>query len=233
MTVVSCTDADDLAATVAHQLRRSLSQLQGDQDRVVQVCLTGGRIANRMYQQLADGQGDNTVDWKRVEFWWGDERFVATESPDRNAGQTLALLAATIPLDPAKVHPMPAEGGLADLNQAAVQYATELGDTRFDICLLGMGPDGHVASVFPDHPSSAASGSVIGVTDSPKPPPERLSLTLSVINKSAEVWLIVAGDEKAPAAARAIAGDRDLPAGRVKGRLRTVWFVDQAAVPSR
>lgn len=235
MTVVTCTDAEELAASVAHQLRRSISELQADPDRIVQLCLTGGRIANRMYRHLADGQGDNTVDWRRVEFWWGDERFVATESPDRNAGQTLALLASTIPLDPARVHPMPAEGGQADLNQAAMQYAAELGDVTFDICLLGMGPDGHVASVFPDHPSfeQETSFKVIGVTDSPKPPPERLSITLPVINQSAEVWLIVSGAEKADAAARGEAGDRSLPAGAVHGRLRTVWFLDEAAAADR
>lgn len=235
MTVITCGDADELAESVAHQLRRSISELQADPDRVVQLCLTGGRIANRMYRQLADGQGDNTVDWKRVEFWWGDERFVATESPDRNAGQTLALLAATIPLDPARVHPMPAEGGQADLNQAAMQYAAELGDIRFDICLLGMGPDGHVASIFPDHPSFERDTSfkVIGVTDSPKPPPERISLTIPVINQSAEVWLIVSGAEKADAAARAIDGDENLPAGAVHGRLRTVWFLDEDAAADR
>lgn len=230
--LVTCVDRDAVASTVAMQLRAAISQMQTEPARVVQVCLTGGRIANEVYRQLADATNFNDVDWGRVEFWWGDERFVPTESPERNAGQSLALLAATIPFDPALVHPMPARGRQeADLRQAALHYASELGDTVFDICLLGMGEDGHVASIFPDHPSfdKHTPARVVGVTDSPKPPAERLSLTLPVLNQSAEVWLIVAGSEKAEAAARAIAGDAALPAGSVQGSARTVWFLDEAA----
>jgi 6-phosphogluconolactonase len=232
--VVTCADRDGVAATVAMQLGTAISRLQTDPDRIVQVCLTGGRIANEVYRQLADASDVNTVEWGRVEFWWGDERFVPVESPDRNAGQNLALLAATIPFDPALVHPMPARGSAeADLRQAALHYASELGDTVFDICLLGMGEDGHVASIFPDHPSfeKETASTVVGVTNSPKPPAERLSLTLPVLNRSSEVWLIVAGPEKAAAVARSIAGDSRLPAGSVQGTERTVWFLDHAAAP--
>ena len=232
--MVTCTDRDDVAATVALQLRTTISRLQAGTDRIVQVCLTGGRIANEVYQQLAGVSEDDTVEWGRVEFWWGDERFVPVESPERNAGQSLALLAATIPFDPALVHPMPARGSAeADLRHAALHYASELGETTFDICLLGMGEDGHVASIFPDHPSfeKETASTVIGVTNSPKPPAERLSLTLPSLNRSAEIWLIVAGSEKADAVARAVAGDPGLPAGSVRGTERTVWFLDAAAAP--
>lgn len=232
--VVTSVDRSGVAATVAMQLREAISRLQEQPGRVVQICLTGGRIANEVYRQLADASDLQAVDWGRVEFWWGDERFVAVESADRNAGQSLALLAATISFDPALVHPMPARGSAeADLRQAALHYASELGDTVFDICLLGVGEDGHVASLFPEHPSfeKETSSNVIGVTNSPKPPSERLSLTLPVLNRSTEVWLIVAGAEKADAVARAIAGDTSLPAGSVQGTGRTVWFLDEAAAP--
>lgn len=232
--VVTSADRNSVAATVAMQLREAISRLQVHPDRVVQICLTGGRIANEVYRQLADASDLQAVDWGRVEFWWGDERFVPVESADRNAGQSLALLAATIPFDPARVHPMPARGSAeADLHEAALHYASELGDTAFDICLLGMGEDGHVASLFPGHPSfeKDTSSTVIGVTNSPKPPAERLSLTLPVLNRSAEVWLIVAGAEKSDAVARAIAGDSSLPAGAVNGTEQTVWFLDEAAAP--
>ena len=233
--VVTSADRSGVAATVAMQLRQAISRLQENPDRIVQVCLTGGRIANEVYRQLADASDLQVVDWGRVEFWWGDERFVAVESPDRNAGQSLALLAATIPFDPARVHPMPARGSAeADLRQAALHYASELGATIFDICLLGVGEDGHIASLFPEHPSfeKDTSSNVVGVTNSPKPPSERLSLTLPVLNRSAEVWLIVAGAEKAAPVARAIAGDDRLPAGSVQGTERTVWFLDEEAAPS-
>ena len=90
----------------------------------------------------------------------------------------------------------------------------------FDICLLGMGPDGHVASIFPEHPSSYAEGEVIAVRASPKPPPERISLTLPVINRSHEVWFVVSGSDKAAAAKMALlgAGPVQVPAAR---RLRS------------
>lgn len=231
--LVTCADRDAVASTVALQLRSAISRMQQeDPSRTVQVCLTGGRIANEVYRRLADDKDLSTVEWGRVEFWWGDDRFVPIESPDRNAGQSLALLAASIPFDPALVHPMPARGSEdADLHQAAQNYATELGDTVFDICLLGMGEDGHVASIFPNHPSFEKNTpfQVVGVTDSPKPPSERISLTLPVLNQSGTVWLIVAGAEKAVAAGRAISGDESLPAGSVRGVDRTVWFLDQEA----
>ena len=103
--------------------------------------------------------------------------------------------------------------------------------TVFDICLLGMGPDGHVASLFPEHPSSYADGRVIGVRSSPKPPSERLSLTLEVINRSAEVWFCVTGSDKAAAARLAFsgAGPIQVPAAGVRGRERTLWLIDRDA----
>lgn len=231
--VVTCLDREAVAATVAIQLCAAVRRMQSDRNRIVQLCLTGGRIANDVYRRVAGmEQGQHGIDWSRVEFWWGDERFVPTESPERNAGQSLALLAAHIPLDPSRVHPMPSAGsGTSDLRQAALHYASELGDTKFDICLLGVGEDGHVASLFPGHPSfdRRTTSRVVGVTDSPKPPPERLSLTLPAINDSAEVWLVVAGEDKADATARAMGGDPRLPAATVSGRDKTVWFMDAAA----
>ena len=114
---------------------------------------------------------------------------------------------------------MPASDGGLDLDEAAEAYDSELGDTTFDICLLGMGPDGHVASIFPEHPSSYEQGRVIAVRSSPKPPPERISLTLEVINASAEVWFIVSGEDKAGAAKMALlgTGSVQVPAAGVAG----------------
>ncbi len=126
---------------------------------------------------------------------------------------------------------MPASGDGLDLDAAADAYAGELGQTAFDICLLGMGPDGHVASLFPEHPSSYADGRVIPVRSSPKPPPERISLTLEVINQAAEVWFCVTGSDKAAAARLALsgAGPLQIPAAGVRGRERTLWLLDREA----
>ncbi|WP_432559246.1 6-phosphogluconolactonase [Granulicoccus sp. GXG6511] len=230
-TIVTCQDRAGVAQTVARRLAAFVERRQIDPRHVVQLCLTGGRIANDVYGAIAHEEPCG-IDWSRLALWWGDERFVPAGSPDRNAGQSLSVLARTIPLDRTRVHPMPSAGaGSDDLAGAAQHYASELGDTEFDLCLLGMGEDGHVASLFPGHPafSPQTTRRVVGVTDSPKPPPERISLTLPVINASREVWLLVAGREKAAAAARAINGDATLPAGHVAGRERTVWFLDQEA----
>ncbi len=224
--------ADDLAHGVAATLLQRLVQLQTG-GRIAQLCLTGGRIANRIYTSLGAMVEGSRLDPGRLELWWGDERFLPTDDPDRNAGPTLGVLAGKFPLDPARTHPMPAADGIADNVVSAGTYAKELGDTVFDICMLGMGSDGHAASLFPNHPSfTETNHTVIGVNDSPKEPRERISLTLPTLNRSREVWFVVAGEDKAEAVARSLAADATIPAGVIRGRQSTVWFVDRAAAGS-
>ena len=220
---------DDVAEALAARLTSTLADIQA-RGRNPQVCLTGGGIATKAYARLAaDGPGD--VDWSRVDLWWGDERFVPTGDADRNADGTLAVLRGPLRLDDAFVHVMPASGAGLDLDEAAASYATELGDTVFDVCLLGMGPDGHVASLFPGHPSLETSGTVIAVRNSPKPPPDRISVTMEVINRSRQVWFCVSGAEKAEAVAKGVlgTGPDPVPAARASGTEATVWLVDTAA----
>lgn len=221
--------ADDVAEALATRLASRLAELQRD-GSTPQVALTGGRIATKAYQRLGQEGRSSAVDWSRVALWWGDERFVAADDGDRNARQALTAL-ADLPLNLENVHPMPAAGDGLELDEAAEAYNAELGDVTFDICLLGMGPDGHVASLFPEHPSSYAEGRVIPVRSSPKPPPERISLTLEVINRSAEVWFCVTGADKADAARLALsgAGPIQVPAAGVEGQDRTLWLIDRAA----
>jgi 6-phosphogluconolactonase len=222
--------ADDVAEALAARLIARLVDIQRA-FRVPQVALTGGRIATKAYGRLAADGAHSAVDWSRVELWWGDERFVPADDPDRNAKQALDILTAKLPFSPDRIHPMPASDEGQDLDAAAEAYGSRLGATIFDICLLGMGPDGHVASIFPEHPSSYASGEVIAVRASPKPPPERISVTLTVINRSREVWFIVSGSDKAAAAKMALlgAGPVQVPAGGVSGTERTLWLLDRDA----
>ena len=196
--------ADEVAEALAARLMARLTEIQRD-FRVPQLALTGGRIATRAYQKLANDGPNSAVDWSRIE--------------------------APLALNPDRVHEMPASDGGLDLDQAADAYARELGEVSFDICLLGMGPDGHVASIFPEHPSSYADGNVIAVRSSPKPPPERISLTLPVINRSQEVWFVVSGADKAAAAKMALlgAGPVQVPAAGVSGIERTLWLMDRDA----
>ena len=228
-TVVRYRDAEELANQAAARQLQALIAFQTE-DRVAQLCLTGGRIALRIYARLAELVAGSELDPARLELWWGDERFLPTDDPERNAGPTLATLAGRFSLAPSRTHPMPAADGVIDAGAGAATYAKELGDTRFDLVLLGMGEDGHVASIFPDHPSGEPSTqTVMGVSDSPKPPSERISLTVNALNRSGQVWFLVSGPEKATSLREALEGDQRLPAARVHGEEATVWLIDQAA----
>ena len=215
-----------VAQACAEHLLDELIARQADRE-TVHLCLTGGRIANELYTifgSLVPGSG---LDTSRLQLWWGDERFVPLIHPDRNSQQALAILAKSMPISSANTHLMPAVDGKADPTEAAYAYAQDLGDIEFDICLLGVGPDGHVASIFPHHPSFEASGTVIGVTDAPKPPSERISLTLPTLNRSRDVWIIAVGSEKADAITRGVAGDPELPVSHLRGRHSTLWWLDE------
>lgn len=225
--------AEEVAAAIAARLSARITDLQqAGPNRTVTLALTGGRIATAAYRQLAAEGPESAADWSRVDLWWGDERFVPAESSDRNDREALDALLPALPLPDDHIHPMSADDGSQGLDEAAAEYADQLGDTRFDICLLGVGPDGHVASIFPDHPSSRAEGDVIGVRDSPKPPLQRISLTHRVINRSAEVWFTVSGQDKAAAVGKALlgaAGEPRLPAADAHGTRRTLWLLDRPA----
>jgi 6-phosphogluconolactonase len=175
------------------------------------------------------------VDWTQVDFWWGDERYVPADSSDRNdRGVELDLL-DVVGADPARVHAMPAaDESHVDVTSAAAAYEQELqthGGDHFDLVLLGVGPDGHVASLFPGFPQLDATEGAVPVTGSPKPPPERITLTFGALNRTREVWFVVAGEDKADAVARALADQgsvRETPARGITCEQRT-WWLDRAA----
>lgn len=226
--VVRLRDASDVADVVAHRLLKQVIGLQAAKGEV-HLCLTGGITANLMYERFADLAPDSSLDPTALQLWWGDERFVGATDDDRHSLQAVARLARTVALKSAQIHMMPARDGRADSAQAAAEYAAELGGTIFDITLLGVGVDGHVASIFPDHPSSEpTTRSVIGVTNAPAPM-ERISLSMEAINRSSQVWFMTSGREKADAVARALRGDPSVPASRPEGRDATYWFLDQEA----
>lgn len=223
-------DRTALVDALAQELEGRLTAIQ-QEGRIPQLCLTGGTVAMDLYARVAERSesGETAVDWSRVEVWWGDERFTPTGHDDRNSVQTARSTGGRVGVDLQRVHEIPASDDGYTLEEAAAAYADEVGETRFDVCLLGLGPDGHVASLFPNHPSSTTPGRVIGVRNSPKPPPERVSATLEVINSSAAVWLVVSGDEKADAVRGVLAGDASLPGSHVQGAAETRLFCDRAA----
>ncbi|WP_030564717.1 6-phosphogluconolactonase [Streptomyces aureocirculatus] len=206
------------------------------------VVLTGGRNGNGLLAALSSAPARDAVDWSRLDLWWGDERFLPDGDPERNYTQAREALLDSVPLDPARVHPMPASDGLYEADAAAEAYATELAAAAgpedhgpvptFDVLMLGVGPDTHVASLFPESPAvRETERTVVGVHGAPKPPPTRVSLTLPAIRSAREVWLLAAGEDKAKAAAIALsgAGEVQAPAAGAYGRARTLWLLDAAA----
>lgn len=208
------------------------------------VVLTGGRNGNGLLAALAAAPARDAVDWARLDLWWGDERFLPEGDPERNVTQAREALLDAVELDPARVHAMPASNGPygEDVDEAAAAYAAELAAAArqedhgpvpaFDVLMLGVGPDTHVASLFPELPAvRETERTVVGVHGAPKPPPVRISLTLPAIRAAREVWLLAAGEDKAKAAAIALAGAGEIqaPAAGAYGRDRTLWLLDAAA----
>ncbi len=230
--VVRFDDSEALVFDAARRLVGRLEELNGLHHRA-QLCLTGGRIANRVYRRVADLLAVSDLSAGSVELWWSDDNFLPTDDPQRHAGEALATLAGQMRIDASLVHPMPAAAGSVTLEIAASNYATELGDTVFDICLLGLAADGHIASLFPENAGSMSSSALVSaVSNAPEPPTERLTLTLNAINRSEEVWFLVSGPDKADAVAAAVQPDADAPlppAARAHGTSRTLWLLDERA----
>ena len=225
--------AADVAADTAGRLVTKIVDLQSG-GRIPRIALTGGTIGIDLLKQIRDSPSRSSVDWRRVEIFWGDERFVPADSDDRNEKLAREALLDHVQVDPALVHPMAASDGEFgdDVDRAAAAYAALVDDgDGFDVTLLGLGPDGHVASIFPEHPGVYDDRTVISVRHSPKPPPTRISLTLPTIRTSREVWVVTAGSGKADAVAMAFggAGEVAIPAVGAVGSVRTLWLLDREA----
>lgn len=237
-------DKDALAAAVAARLVTALVDVQAS-GAVPRVVLTGGGVGIALLRDVAASAAHRAVDWSRVDLFWGDERFVPADDAERNDRQAREALLDRLPLDPARVHPMPAApagGGTADdAVQAARSYARLLDDLAlpgedgvpaFDVTLVGMGEEGHTLSVFPDSPAvHEQAATVVPVFDCPKPPPTRISMTLAAARRSREVWVVAAGAGKAPAVAGALTGtpETELPVAGARGTGWTRWLIDAEA----
>jgi 6-phosphogluconolactonase len=240
--VVVHRDAKLLARAVAARLITGLVDAQAARGHA-SVVLTGGGIGGASLRELAESPARDAIDFAALDVWWGDERFLPSGHDERNETQAREALLDAVPLDPGRIHPMPASDGPAgdDVDAAAAWYAAALAAAShqedhgpaptFDILLLGVGPDGHIASLFPESPSLYDERAVIPVRGAPKPPPTRISLSLTTIGCAREVWLVAAGEEKAGAVRLALsgAGPTAVPAAGAKGRASTRWLLDRAA----
>ena len=231
MIVNRFSDSASVAENAAQRLIEKLTDLLKSKDEV-HLMLTGGTVGIATLASVRENPDHKTLDFNRVHFWWGDERFVAGTSNDRNALQARTSLLNFLKLDESKVHEFPSSEGDKSLDTAADEFNAVVSavDPHFDLVLLGMGPDGHVASLFPGKPEIKTRNWIIAEPDSPKPPQQRLSFSYAALNSADEVWFVVAGADKQDAVAVAM-GDEPtiLPVGNVHGTIRTQWFIDSTA----
>jgi len=231
-------DTAALVAAAGERLAEEIVSVVDFRGRAM-IVLTGGGTGVGMLSKLA---GSDRIDWSKVHLFWGDDRYVPEADDERNYKQARDALLDRIDIPAANVHAMPASDGEFgdDLDAAALAYDHVLAANAepgqpapyFDVHLLGMGGEGHINSLFPHTPAvRETSRMVVGVADSPKPPPRRITLTLPAIQRSREVWIIVSGAAKADAVAAEIGGADpvDVPAAGAVGRDATVWLLDEGA----
>jgi len=228
-------NVDDLAREAAGRVVESAHRAIQARGRF-SIALSGGGTPRRLYQLLTQPPYRLAIDWSRVHVFFADERFVPHAHPDSTVLLVRETLLQGVPLPAENFHAMPTESGTPE--QCAACYAEELAAffagavPALDLVLLGMGPDGHTASLFPGHPE--ATGLIAAVHDSPKPPPIRLTLTLETLRAAREVMFLVTGADKAETLAQVFKCGIDdpgaLPAARVSAANgRSSWLVDPDA----
>lgn len=232
-TLEAYADKQELIDNIDEIFEETVKDLLQQQENV-HVVLTGGTVGIALLENI---DPTHKLDWKRIHLWWGDERFVPAGHPDRNEGQATAALIHRLPIPAENVHRMPASDAGLTLDEAVDAYDDELAQfwpelPEFDITFLGVGPDAHIASLFPRLEGIEVDDrAVIAVRNSPKPPAERISLTLPALNNSKNVWVVASGADKADAIYAAFTSESasEAPVSAVEGTEETVFFTDEAA----
>lgn len=225
--------ASSLASLIGETQASASSGLHGD--GVARLVLTGGTAGIALLRRLAQADLAERIDWTRVHVFFGDERNVPVTHPDSNEGQAREALLDAVGIPAENIHGFGLDGG--DMERAAAQYAEAIhtfAPNGFDLHLLGMGGEGHINSLFPDTDAvREQTALVVTVTDSPKPPAQRVSLTLPAVRRAERVWFLVSGAEKAEAAAAVVAGKNPVawPAAGARGVKETILFVTEDAAP--
>lgn len=243
-------EKDQLLEAAGARLALLLADLTREQERV-DLSLTGGSLGIAIWKAVAAGRLRELVRWDCVHLWWSDERFLPEGDGERNDQQALDAFFAEGPVPADQIHRIGSADRWPDQHQAAEDYARELREAtggsspapEFDLSLLGMGPDGHIASLFPGREEILLEEpSAVGVEDSPKPPPARISMTLPIINRSRRIWFLIGGADKAPAVGRLLAAAREAgrptdetlretPASGARGTEQTLYLLTRDALP--
>lgn len=226
-------NAQDVATLAAAEIASTLDRLL-DKQEVVHFALTGGTVGIKTLATLADNANFAKLDLTRIHIWWGDERYVEKSSPDRNANQARDAFLSKVKLPEHNIHEFPATDSGLSVSEAAVVFERHLTEVfgaakpKMDLTILGMGPDGHIASLFPA--ISYSSEDVVSTDASPKPPSERLSFSYELLNRSTKVIFVVSGIDKAEVVEQVHTDENcDLPAARIAALNETIWFIDEAA----
>jgi 6-phosphogluconolactonase len=229
-------------AALAHEAARRFVALAqaavADHGRFM-VALSGGSTPRALHERLARSPLSESVEWAKVHVFWGDERMVPPDDIESSYRMARETLLAHVPIPAANIYPVPTIGGTPEAAASAyeetITAAFGADSPRFDLILLGLGPDGHTASLFPGHPEVVrpSDALVVAVHNAPKPPPVRVTFTYKLINAAANVLFLVAGADKAVALREVLRGPADvarLPAQGVRPKQGAlVWLVDAAA----
>ena len=232
-------DIADEPHALARRAAEWFAQMASAHAGNIRVSLSGGSTPKEMYSLLSGDEFRARLPWERMEFFWGDERFVPHDDPASNYRMAMDALLAHAPVPPGNIHPVPVNG---TPREAAAEYETllkrsygaqELDPTRplFHIMLLGLGADGHTASLIPGQPVLDERERWVAAVAEGRPE-ERITLTYPAIESSAAIAFLVAGAEKARAVRLARTGEGSVPAGRIRTRAEVIWFLDRAAAPS-
>ncbi|WGD36186.1 6-phosphogluconolactonase [Lysinibacter sp. HNR] len=229
--VVISADAASAAQRIAADFIGLIANLQSE-GKTPRVILTGGSLGIELLRVTAQHALAQDADWENVLLYWGDERWLPSGHDERNDEQALRAFLQPLNIPRENIFPAPVDDGTRSLDEAAAEYSATIDSAQakgFDLLFLGVGPDGHIASLFPHRDDLTNTDSaVIPVRNSPKPPPERLSLSYPVLNSADRVWLLCTGAAKQEAYER-IMSDTSVattPAAGVQGRIQTRIYAD-------
>jgi 6-phosphogluconolactonase len=231
-------EVDKDPEALAHRAAGWITDLAAASHDRSAICLSGGSTPRRLYQLLAESPYRDALPWDRIHWFWGDERFVPWDHPDSNYGMVHEALLGRVPAPPGNIHGIATNGTPADAAAAYERvlksyYGSEsLDPTRplFDIQILGLGPDGHTASLIPGTSVLDERHRWVAEVIGGRPEP-RITLTYPVLESSRHTAFLVVGADKRETLSRALAGDQALPAARMRPVGELIWFVDEAARP--
>lgn len=223
-------DRDQLHTAVAGALITTIVERQAATGRM-RLVLTGGRTSSAVLEAVLQTPARSAIDWPALEIWWTDERYLPHGDPQRNDAIGRALL-SNLPSGGPVLHGVAGPDTAASPEEAARWYQRSLPREGWDLVLLSLGEDGHIASIFPESPALHNQAAVLAVHGAPKDPPTRVTLSAAALSDSTEVWVMASGSAKSSAVRLALdpaAGPLQMPVNAIRGRRRTVWFVDAQA----